>query len=103
MTKYLEFKQVPFKGKTKRFEVISKNNGYSLGRISWYGAWRQYTFSPAFETIWNKDCLKDIQDFLENLMIERKMERNPKILEKIKMKPNHIDFDELEYEPDPNE
>jgi len=74
MSKYLKFKQVPYKGKTKRFEVISKNYGHSLGRISWYGAWRQYVFSPAFETCYSKDCLKDIEDFLNNLMIERKHE-----------------------------
>ena len=24
MSKYLEFKQIPFKGKTKRFEIVSK-------------------------------------------------------------------------------
>ena len=51
---------------------MSISHGYSLGRISWYGAWRQYTFSPAFETIWNKDCLKDIEEFLQQLMDERK-------------------------------
>lgn len=105
MSKYLEFQQIPFKGKTKRFEVISKRsigvcpecNGLGfkaeeknhaiftcptckgtgktdiiLGRISWYRAWRQYTFSPAFETIWNRECLKDVQDFLQQLMDERK-------------------------------
>jgi hypothetical protein len=71
-SKYLEFKQVPYEGKTKRFEVMSVKHGYSLGRISWYGAWRQYTFSPAFETVWNKDCLKDIENFLQQLMDERK-------------------------------
>ncbi len=26
MSKYLEFKQIPFKGKTKRFEVVSKTS-----------------------------------------------------------------------------
>ena len=73
MSKYLEFQQeFNYKGKTKRFEVISKKHGYSLGRISWYGAWRQYTFSPAFKTIWNKECLKDIQNFLQQLKDERK-------------------------------
>lgn len=120
MSKYLEFKQVPFKGKTKRFEVISKssvglckecygkgwktkdeNNGIFdcdickgtgktdiiLGRISWYGAWRQYIFSPAFETYWNKDCLNEIQLFLINLMFQRRLERNPKLLDKLKKQP----------------
>ena len=72
MSKYLEFKQVSYNGKTKRFKVISKNHGDVLGKISWYGAWKQYVFSPAFETVWNRDCLKDIQDFIQELMNERK-------------------------------
>lgn len=72
MSKYLEFVQIPFEGKTQRFEVISKTHGFMLGRISWYSSWRQYVFSPSYETIWNRDCLKDIQDFLQNLMDERK-------------------------------
>jgi len=72
MSEYLEFKQVSYEGKTKRFEVISVKHRYSLGRISWLGSWRQYVFSPAFETIWNRECLKDIQDFLQQLMDERK-------------------------------
>jgi len=72
MSKYLMFREVPYKGKTKRFTVVSRNSGGTLGRISWYSPWRQYCFSPVFETVWNKDCLKDIQDFLQYLMDERK-------------------------------
>jgi len=87
MIKYLEFKQVPYEGKTKRFEVISKNHESVIGRISWYGAWRQYTFSPAFETVWNRECLKDIQDFLQNLMDERKLNN--------RSKPDYITCDDV--------
>ena len=73
MSKYLNFQQViNFKGKTKRYEIISKSNGDVLGRIYWYAQWRQYTFSPAYPTVWNKECLKDIQNFLQQLMDERK-------------------------------
>ena len=75
MSKYLKFKEVPFEGKTKRFEVISKNHGFILGRILWYGAWRCYVFHPQTETIYNKDCLKDVQDFLNKLMDDRKQEK----------------------------
>lgn len=108
MSKYIEFKQIPFKGKTKRFEIVSKTsfeeckkcleNYYAtsnwcignkyfkgcddchgtgkapiiLGRIQWYSPWRQYTFSPAYPTVWNKDCLNTINEFIINLMEERK-------------------------------
>lgn len=72
MSKYIEFKQIPFTGKTKRFNIMSKSSGNRLGRIYWYPHWRQYTFLPDDSTVWNKDCLKDIQDFLQQLMDERK-------------------------------
>ncbi len=109
MSKYLEFKEIPFKGKTKRFNVVSKTsfeeckhcngtgdafgkvqteedlsadcifcNGTGkipiiLGRISWYPQWRQYTFSPGFPTVWNKECMEDIIFFITNLMKDRKI------------------------------
>ena len=74
MNKFLEFKQIPYEGKTKRFEVISKLHGDVLGKICWYGGWRQYVFSPAYPTVWNNDCLTDIINFLEQLMESRKNE-----------------------------
>ena len=73
MSKYLNFQQCfDFKGKTKRFEIVSKSSGDALGRISWYPQWRQYTFSPAYPTVWNVSCLQDIQNFINELMEERK-------------------------------
>ena len=72
-SKYLEFKQLNYKGRTKKFHVISKRAGVVLGKIYWWGAWRQYIFEPEKATVWNKDCLKNIQDFLKQLMTERKL------------------------------
>lgn len=72
MSKYLEFEEIPFKGKTKRFEILSKQSKYVLGRIYWYPQWRQYIFSSSYETIWNKDCLNDINIFLQKLMNDKK-------------------------------
>ena len=72
MSKYLKFIQVPFKGKTKRFHIVSKSSGDIIGKISWHSQWRQYTFAPAFPTIWNSSCLQDIETLLNVLMDERK-------------------------------
>ena len=74
MSEYLIFKQIPYDGKTKRFDVISKLHGNILGRVSWYSSWRQYAFSPSFSTIWNNNCLKEMINFLEQLMKEYKNE-----------------------------
>lgn len=95
MSKYLEFKQVPYEGKTKRFEIISKSQSVDLGIIKWNSNWRQYCFYPSDQTLWSRDCLKDIQDFLNNLMEERKLNN--------RSKPDYIEYDQLEYEPDKNE
>lgn len=71
-TKYFTIKEIPFKGKTKKFNIISKSSGYILGEISWYRGWRRYVFLPVDTTVWSEDCLKDIGKFLGQLTIERK-------------------------------
>jgi len=73
MNKYLNFVQIPFKGKTKKFYVISKSSEITLGEIKWYSQWRQYIFEPSPETIWNRDCLNDIIFFINDLMQDRKV------------------------------
>lgn len=49
--------------KTSQWTVHSKG-GATLGRVEWYGAWRQYVFAPAGSTVFNKGCLADIGEFL---------------------------------------
>lgn len=73
MSEYLNFEEDDhYGGKTKRIVVTSKKNFYILGEIKWYGAWRQYTFCPRENTIWNKQCMQDIIDYINKLMDERK-------------------------------
>jgi len=85
MDKYLEFKEIPFNGKTKRFEIISVSSGDTLGRISWYSQWRQYTFSPSYPTVWNRDCLDAIINFINKLMNERATNSTDAIFKKEKI------------------
>ena len=72
-SKYLVFKELPPKPKTKVFAVHSKSNDDCLGFIRWYGSWRQYCFFSVdtYETIWNKDCLADLIKFIEYLKSEK--------------------------------
>ena len=72
-SKYLEFKEIVIaKRKTKTCSVISKSSREELGRIAWYGPWRQYCFFPDGDTVWNLECLKDIRRVIQKLIIERK-------------------------------
>ena len=76
MPKWIEFKEVRDTGKTKVFEVIAVEDGFKLGEMKWFGRWRKYSFFPSSETVFEKDCLQDIADFLDGLMEARKKVRN---------------------------
>lgn len=74
--KYFVIKELPRSPmrKTSTFVIFNKNSGAALGRIKWYGSWRQYCFFPTqyAETVWSMGCLQDIQGFIGKLMEERK-------------------------------
>ena len=59
-------------GKTNIYEV-QNIHGASLGRITWFGAWRKYTFNPATGALlFDVDCLRQIADWLEEKTIEHR-------------------------------
>lgn len=49
--------------KTVTWIVRGKRSGILLGRIHWYGPWRQYVFYPEPETLFNGGCLREIASF----------------------------------------
>lgn len=71
-SQYLEFEMVGDTGKTTIWDVLSKSNGFILGKIKWYPQWRQYCFFPTSETVFNHACLKDIHSCIKELMAERR-------------------------------
>jgi len=71
-SKYLEFFKAGHTGKTEVYNILSKHQGYVIGHIRWYGPWRQYCFYTAPNCVFNTGCLQDIQDFIGELMTERK-------------------------------
>ena len=69
---YIQFVSVPFKGKTKRFEIKTTSTGLIIGKIQFQPGWRCYVFEPVFPTIWSSNCLLDIIVKLNELNDERK-------------------------------
>jgi hypothetical protein len=61
--------------KTDSYRIQNKEDGSHLGWIKWYGPWRQYAFFPEQNCVFEKTCLKDITDFLVELMEERKKQK----------------------------
>ncbi len=65
--KYIEMVVAPrgLKRKTGVWDVIGRTSGAFLGQIKWYGAWRQYCFFPSVSTVFNRQCMEDLNNFLE--------------------------------------
>ena len=55
-------------GKTKTFGVFNKKLRKILGRIKWHTGFRKYAFYPSYSTVFEKDCLLYIAEFLKVLM-----------------------------------
>lgn len=75
--KWIIFTLTEDTGKTKKYFIFTKDTLVStkLGEIKWFGRWKQYAFFPEPNTIFEKQCLKDITVFLETLMLERKLSK----------------------------
>lgn len=71
MSEFIEFELIEKKPKTDVYAVNNKTSGDMLGIIKWYPAWRQYCFFPSEETLYERKCLKDINNFMQRLMDER--------------------------------
>lgn len=74
---YISFNEVDNPGKkTSVWCCLNKRSETVLGYIRWYSAWRQYCYFPALATLYSQGCLKDIIDFINQLMEERKKNKD---------------------------
>jgi len=71
MSKWIDFKEIEEKPKTKVWAVLTKQ-GDTIGTISWYAPWRQYCFEPEPDTVWAASCLRDVEAFIKEQMEARK-------------------------------
>ena len=72
MSKWIEFYLYEDTGKTKKYNIVTKDYPMILGEVKWFSRWRKYSFFPAPNTVFEKDCMMDIVDFIDKLMLERK-------------------------------
>ena len=47
------------------YRIFNKKNSAHLGIISYYKPWKQYVFSSKLECVFNKDCLLDVLNFID--------------------------------------
>jgi len=79
--KYIYFEETDSpKRKTKTFDCINTDGITMLGEIMWHNGWRQYCFFPAEDCVFAKSCLEDINHFIQQLMDERRQDKEDKCL-----------------------
>jgi len=61
--------------KTRAWIVRNRKSGAAIGRIHWYGAWRQYCFLPLDNTVFSRGCLYDIAGFIGKAMADWQSKR----------------------------
>jgi hypothetical protein len=71
-TQYLRFIEFEKKEKTRVIAVMNKHHEEVIGMIKWFSRWRQYCFFPTNETVWNINCLNDVNEVITMLADERK-------------------------------
>ena len=59
-------------GKTERWGVLAKQGGAVLGEVRWFGRWRRYAFFPFGDTVFERDCLRDIATFLDEQTVQQR-------------------------------
>lgn len=68
MAKWIKFVLLPQdkNRKTQAWQVQSTTENHVLGLIAWYAPWRQYSFHPSYESVYERQCLRDIAQFCED-------------------------------------
>lgn len=70
--KFMDFREGDHGGVTRRWAVISKDGTWLLGEVKWFSAWRRYVFYPANGTLFDADCLTELQVFLRERTEDQK-------------------------------
>lgn len=72
-TEFLTFmKYKDSEKKTYDISVLNKNSDTLLGKIKWYGPWRQYALHTLDNIIFDRKCMNDIISYIDKLMDDRK-------------------------------
>ena len=79
MKKHIDWVLYETKPKTDVFLVFSISSLEDLGMIKWYAPWRQYCFFPADDCVFSKSCLEDVNNFIQQLVDERKIAKKERV------------------------
>ena len=75
MAKWIDFVLAKEGEKTNIWDVVTAEKCEKLGVIKWFPHWRKYAFFPNMETVYENICLKDIAEFIEEQMREKRQKK----------------------------
>jgi len=71
---YLRFveKSKPVNRKKGTYSCRNRKSNAEIGKVRWYGPWRQYCYFPTIQAAYSDGCLQDIADFIQCIKWEGK-------------------------------
>ena len=60
--------------KTSRWIICAYDGEIELGEVKWLGKWRCYCYFPLNDTLYERQCLRDIASFCESRTTEHNAE-----------------------------
>lgn len=72
MWTYARLVQDEIERKTRRWIICADDGEVELGEVKWLGKWRCYCFFPLNDTLYEKQCLRDLANFCERKTTEHK-------------------------------
>lgn len=66
MAKFIRFEESALDGKPA-WKVVNKRAGDIIGVISWYAPWKTHICQFDPNSIWSRDCLVDVAEFMGTL------------------------------------
>jgi hypothetical protein len=78
---YLKFSEEPtLPGKKTKVWLVENQAGEYLGQIHWRTGWRRYVcVMDEFDTEWSVECLRELADFIDMQMLNRKLDRGESV------------------------
>jgi hypothetical protein len=70
--KWIRFVEDTPKARTLTWRVVANDGNVLLGMIGWFGSWRGYAFFPLPDRVFERTCLRDIADFIEQRNVEHR-------------------------------
>jgi len=72
MSDHLTFNKAKKSNQSTFYIYVEMRSSYEIGIIKWWTNWRRYVFVPRGDVVIDGECLQEINEYIKQLMKERK-------------------------------